>query len=38
LGNGAAFGGQRFVRLTFGCPRSILEEALQKMASVLSAS
>jgi cysteine-S-conjugate beta-lyase len=37
LGNGAAFGGQGFVRLTFGCPRSILEEALQKMVIAISA-
>jgi cysteine-S-conjugate beta-lyase len=36
LGNGAAFGGQGFVRLTFGCPRSILIEALEKMATALS--
>jgi cysteine-S-conjugate beta-lyase len=36
LGNGAAFGGQGFVRLTFGCPHSILTEALEKMATALS--
>jgi cysteine-S-conjugate beta-lyase len=37
LGNGAAFGGKGFVRLTFGCPRSILAEALEKMATAISA-
>jgi cystathionine beta-lyase len=36
LGNGAAFGGPGFVRLTFGCPRSILTEALDKMASSIA--
>lgn len=37
LGNGAAFGGKGFVRLTFGCPRSILQVALGKMAVAISA-
>ncbi|HMK34911.1 MAG TPA: PatB family C-S lyase [Desulfomonilaceae bacterium] len=36
LGNGAAFDGRGFVRLTFGCPRSLLTEALGKMAAALS--
>ena len=35
LGNGTAFGGPGFLRLTFGCPRFILGEALQKMESAL---
>ena len=37
LGNGANFGpgGQGFVRLTFGCPRSMLAEALARMKSAL---
>ena len=37
LGNGAAFGagGQGFVRLNFGCPRSMLEEVLQRMKRAL---
>lgn len=37
LGEGIAFGpgGEGFVRLNFGCPRSMLEEALQRMQSAL---
>jgi cystathionine beta-lyase len=37
LTNGADFGegGQGFVRLNFGCPRSILEKALQQMKNAL---
>jgi len=31
LSNGKDFGGDGFVRLNFGCPRSILDEALQRM-------
>jgi cystathionine beta-lyase len=36
--DGALFGkpGQGFVRLNFGCPRSILEEALQRMQKALA--
>jgi cysteine-S-conjugate beta-lyase len=39
LSNGAVFGtgGQGFVRLNFGCPRSTLEEALQRMKQALLA-
>ncbi len=35
LGNGAAFGGSGFLRLTFGCPRSILLEGLDRMQTAL---
>ena len=37
LSDGAIFGteGQGFVRLNFGCPRSTLEEALQRMKTAL---
>lgn len=39
LNGGASFGqgGEGFVRLNFGCPRSTLEEALDRMASSLEA-
>ncbi len=38
LSNGAIYGtgGQGFVRLNFGCPRSTLEEALKRMKKALS--
>jgi cysteine-S-conjugate beta-lyase len=36
LGNGAAFGGPGFLRLTFGCPRSLLLEGLGKMEAALT--
>jgi cysteine-S-conjugate beta-lyase len=38
LSDGAIFGteGQGFVRLNFGCPRSMLEEALQRMKQALT--
>jgi cystathionine beta-lyase len=35
LSNGAEFGGPGFVRLNFGCPRSLLLEALKRMESSL---
>lgn len=35
LGNGAAFGGPGYLRLTFGCPRSLLLEGLAKMERAL---
>ncbi len=35
LSDGAAFGGPGFLRLNFGCPRSVLEEALRRLAPVL---
>lgn len=35
LSPGGDFGDDRFVRLNFGCPRSTLEEALQRMANSL---
>jgi cysteine-S-conjugate beta-lyase len=40
LSNGADFGegGQGFVRLNFGCPRSTLEEALHRMKASLAQS
>jgi cysteine-S-conjugate beta-lyase len=39
LSDGAIFGtgGQGFVRLNFGCPRSMLEEALRRMKQALNA-
>lgn len=39
LNEGAAFGkgGEGFVRLNFGCPRAILEEALERMRAALAA-
>lgn len=39
LGDGARFGpgGEGFVRLNFGCPRSMLEEGLQRMEKALTA-
>jgi cystathionine beta-lyase len=36
LANGAPFGGPGFLRLAFGCPRSILLEALEKMELALA--
>jgi cysteine-S-conjugate beta-lyase len=35
LGDGAAFGGPGFVRLSFACPRSRLTEALTRMAGAM---
>jgi len=35
LSDGAVFGGPGFVRLNFGCPRSILREALGRMAKAV---
>ena len=37
LSNGADYGpgGQGFVRLNFGCPRAMLQEALQRMQQAL---
>jgi cysteine-S-conjugate beta-lyase len=35
LGNGVAFGGSGFLRLTFGCPRSMLIEGLQRIETAL---
>jgi len=39
LGDGARFGagGDGFVRLNFGCPRSILADGLDRMAAALEA-
>ena len=36
LSDGAPFGAPGYVRLNFGCPRSLLEEALQRMKRGLS--
>ena len=36
LSPGSAFGDDRFVRLNFGCPRSTLEEGLNRMAKSLN--
>ena len=36
LGNGAHFGGPGFLRLTFGCPRSMLTEGLRRMRNALA--
>ena len=38
LQDGAEFTGPGFVRLNFGCPRAILEKALNRMASALEAN
>ena len=35
LSDGAAFGTPGYVRLNFGCPRSTLEQALERLATVL---
>ena len=35
LGNGVYFGGPGFVRLTFGCPQSMLLEGLERMRTAL---
>ncbi len=36
LQDGSEFGAPGFVRLNFGCPRSLLEEALNRMASAMA--
>jgi cystathionine beta-lyase len=38
MNDGAAFGrgGEGFVRLNFGCPRSMLDEALERMSEALA--
>ena len=36
LSDGAEFGAPGFVRLNFGCPRSLLEEALRRMAGAVA--
>lgn len=36
LGDGRHFGAPGFVRLNFGCPRALLEEALDRMARALA--
>lgn len=36
LSDGAAFGAPGFARLNFGCPRTLLETALERMADTLS--
>jgi cystathionine beta-lyase len=36
LSDGREFGGEGFVRLNFGCPRSLLQEALERMARSLA--
>jgi cystathionine beta-lyase len=36
LSDGTAFGAPGFVRLNFGCPRSLLETALERMQSAVS--
>jgi cystathionine beta-lyase len=36
LSDGSLFGGQGFVRLNFGCPRSRLTEALERMCEALT--
>lgn len=35
LSPGAQFGDERFVRLNFGCPRALLDEALNRMLKVI---
>lgn len=36
LSEGSDFGGQGFVRLNFGCPRAVLETALERMLTALN--
>ena len=36
LQDGAEFGGPGFVRLNFGCPQPLLEEALNRMSSAMA--
>jgi cysteine-S-conjugate beta-lyase len=38
LSDGGAFGGEGFVRLNFACPRSVLEQGLERLASGLRAA
>ncbi|MBX3705388.1 MAG: PatB family C-S lyase [Pseudomonadales bacterium] len=38
LSDGAAFGGPGFVRFNFACPRSLLEQGLQRLAHALDAA
>ena len=35
LSDGKSFGAEGFVRLNFGCPRSVLEEAFQRMRKIM---
>ena len=35
LSDGKSFGAEGFVRLNFGCPRSVLEEAFQRMRRIM---
>jgi cystathionine beta-lyase len=37
LSDGAAFGGEGFVRFNFGCPRSLLKRGLERLAEALDA-
>jgi cysteine-S-conjugate beta-lyase len=34
--NGASFGGRGFIRMNFGCPRSVLKEALERAYNAVS--
>ena len=36
LSNGVEFGAPGYLRLNFGCPRSLLSEALNRMADALA--
>ena len=38
LYDGRAFGAEGYVRLNFGCPRSMLEQALERIASALASA
>jgi cystathionine beta-lyase len=38
LSDGAAFGGDGFVRFNFACPRSLLEQGLERLANALDAA
>jgi cystathionine beta-lyase len=38
LSDGAAFGGDGFVRFNFACPRSVLEQGLERLADALQAA
>lgn len=38
LSNGAAFGGEGFVRFNFACPRSVLDEGLERLEQAIAAA
>jgi cysteine-S-conjugate beta-lyase len=38
LSDGAPFAGEGFVRLNFACPKSLLEQGLERLAAALRAA